>query len=422
LALAVSGTLLTSPAIARGQSATAGADADSKLGGPATKPLDETERAALSPTRGMIELGRSVAEKACAECHGLDGANREPGQPHLAGQRTVYLYRVLQAYQARGRRNDDMYHASGFLNDDALLAVSAFYASLAPAPPTVAGDAAGAEPAAQEGAADPFADIRGALKKCVKCHGEDGNAPGSGMPNLTAQDPQYFLSAMQAYADGARSHNLMRKLVADLDEQTLSGMAVFYAVQEPLRKDKAGDGDAKKGAALAEPCATCHGADGNANGADMPTLAGQDARYFAKAMTAYQTGARQHEKMFEATEKLSGTEIADLAAFYAAQEPVRRNVRAPLTTSQWIDRCERCHGIDGNSTDPRFPMLAGQDETYLAQALQAYAGDGRDNSIMHAMADPLSATDIARLARHYAAQTPKSVVYMQLPCAADTAQ
>jgi cytochrome c553 len=214
----------------------------------------------------------------------------------------------------------------------------------------------------------------------------------------------------------------MRKLVADLDEQTLSGMAVFYAVQEPLRKDKAGDGDAKKGATLAEPCATCHGADGNANGADMPTLAGQDARYFAKAMTAYQTGARQHEKMFEATEKLSGTEIADLAAFYAAQEPVRRNVRAPLTTSQWIDRCERCHGIDGNSTDPRFPMLAGQDETYLAQALQAYAGDGRDSSIMHAMADPLSATDIARLARHYAAQTPKSVVYMQLPCAADTAQ
>jgi cytochrome c553 len=309
-----------------------------------------------------------------------------------------------------------MYHATGFLNDEALLAVSAFYASLAPVMPQTAGNGDGAEVLAQEGAGDPFADIRGAMKKCVKCHGEDGNASGSGMPNLTAQAPQYFKSSMQAYAEGARSHNLMRKLVADLDEQTLSGMAVFYAVQEPLRKDKAGDGDPNKGAALAEPCSTCHGDDGNASGDEMPTLAGQDARYFVKAMKAYQTGARQHEKMFEAVEKLSEAEIADLAAYYATQQPVRRNVRTPLTTSEWLDRCERCHGIDGNSTDPRFPMLAGQDETYLAQALQAYAGNTRNNRAMHAMADPLSATDIARLARHYATRAPKSVVYMQLPC------
>jgi cytochrome c553 len=415
-AVVIFGALLAGPASAREQGAGPGADQDSDLGAPATQPLDETERAALSPSRGMLELGRGVADKACAECHGMDGASREPGQPHLAGQRTAYLHRVIKAYQARERRNDDMYHATGFLNDEALLAVSAYYASLAPVLAPAADDTVEAGIAEPEGAGDPFADIRGAMKKCVKCHGEDGNAAGSGMPNLTAQDPEYFLSSMQAYADGARSHNLMRKMVANLDEQTLSGMAVFYAVQEPLRKDKAGAGDAKKGAALAESCATCHGADGNAGNADMPTLAGQDARYFAKAMKAYQAGARQHEKMFEAVEKLSETEIADLAAFYAAQQPVRRNVRTPLTTSEWIVRCERCHGIDGNSTDPRFPMLAGQDETYLAQALQAYAGNTRSNSVMHAMADPLSATDMARLARHYATRTPKSVVYMQLPC------
>lgn len=419
LALAVSGALLASPAIAREQGVAQRVDQESDLGGPTTRPLDETERGALSPTRGMIELGREVADKACAECHGMDGASRESGQPHLAGQRTVYLYRVMKAYQARERRNDDMYHATGFLNDEALLAVSAYYASLAPVLPSATDDADNAavpEAGEPEGAGDPFADIRGAMKKCVKCHGEDGNAKGSGMPNLTAQDPEYFLSSMQAYAAGARNHKLMRKLVADLDDRTLSGMAVFYAVQEPRRKDKDVDGDPNNGAVLAEACATCHGDDGNAGGGDMPTLAGQDARYFAKAMKAYQSGARQHEKMFEAVEQLNETEIDDLAAFYAAQQPVRRNVRTPLTTPQWIVRCERCHGIDGNSTDPRFPMLAGQDETYLAQALQAYAGNQRSSSAMHAMADPLSATDIARLARHFATQSPKSVVYMQLPC------
>jgi len=32
------------------------------------------------------------------------------------------------------------------------------------------------------------------------------------------------------------------------------------------------------------------------------------------------------------------------------------------------------------------------------------------------MAEPLTAEDIAQIARHYATQTPRGVVYMQLPC------
>jgi len=120
--------------------------------------------------------------------------------------------------------------------------------------------------------------------------------------------------------------------------------------------------------------------------------------------------------MFAAVENLNESEVADLATFYALQEPVRRNIRTPLTTGQWIDRCERCHGIEGNSTDPRFPMLAGQDRTYLTRALQAYSGTARDNSTMHAMSTPLSESDIERMVEYYATREPKSVVYMQLPC------
>ena len=181
-----------------------------------------------------------------------------------------------------------------------------------------------------------------------------------------------------------------------------------------------GDGDTEAGRALAaEHCDSCHGEGGNASGADMPSLAGQDARYFVKAMEAYQDGSRQHEQMFGAVEELDDGDVADLAAYYASQEPVRRNVRMPLTTAEWIDRCERCHGIDGNSTDPRFPMLAGQDETYLRAALQSYSASTRSNSIMHAMSDPLSTADIDRIARHYSTRPPKGVVYMQLPCDED---
>lgn len=382
-----------------------------------TAPLNSMERDALNPTRDMLEHGENVARTACATCHGVNGVGVEPGIPNLAGQRTVYLYRVLQGYRDRTRLGDEMNHAVGFLNEEALLAVAAYFASLPPERPEPLAEN---EAATALGAGDPFAGIRDDLGKCARCHGEDGNASASGMPNLTAQSAEYFVHSMQAYANGSRDHRLMGKLAEGLDEATLERMGVFYAVQEPAKTSTVGDGNADRGRELAEPCATCHGQDGNASGADMPTLAGQDARYFLKAMAAYRSGARQHEGMFEAVETLEEADVADLAAFYAVQEPVRRAVRAPLTTTEWIERCERCHGIDGNSTDPRFPMLAGQDRSYLESALRSYIGETRNSSTMHAMAEPLSEADIERLAEFYATREPKSVVYMQLPCVDDT--
>jgi len=56
-------------------------------------------------------------------------------------------------------------------------------------------------------------------------------------------------------------------------------------------------------------------------------------------MTHYKDGERQHEKMFEAVELLSEQDMIDLATYYAMQEPVKRNVRAPLKSTEWIKRC-----------------------------------------------------------------------------------
>lgn len=381
---------------------------------PLTEPVTAQERAALTPSRAVLERGWDVANTACVDCHGLDGVSTAPGIPHLAGQRMVYMHRVLLAYQDRDRRNDDMNHAIGFLNEDAILSVSAYYASLTPPQPQPRQE--GWLESAKEKGRDPFATIREDMKKCVKCHGEDGNASGSGMPNLTAQDPAYFVQSMQAYRNGERDHRLMQKLVAELDDDTLLKMGTFYGVQEPRRSETVGDGNPDLGQALAEGCANCHGSDGNPSGANMPTLAGQDARYFTKAMQAYKEGKRSHDKMFEAVENLSEADIGNLAAFYATQDPVRRNVRTPLTTAEWIKRCERCHGIEGNSTDPRFPMLAGQEPQYLTTALEAYAGTTRGNSAMHAMSAPLSETDIGTIVEYYSTSQPKAVLYMPLPC------
>jgi len=378
-----------------------------------TRPIQAEEREILFPSGRMLELGQAVAASTCADCHGLDGVSTVESQPHLAGQRAIYLYRILKEYQNSERGDEDMQRVSRFLNDEALLSVSAYYASLAPArKPAGTVTSVEAEPLED----NPFTGIGTAIKKCTKCHGDTGNSTASGMPNLTAQDPAYFAASMKAYVDGGRNHKMMNRLVGKLDEQTITEMGVYYAVQDPLASETRGDGDEESGRKLAEACATCHGEDGNAGSADMPSLAGQDARYFVKAMGEYLGGDREHQSMFNAVKGLGDSEIQDLAAFYAAQKPLKRDVRVPFTSAEWIERCARCHGANGNSTDPRFPMLAGQNEGYLREAIKSYSAGARLETVMHAMSEPLSEVDIERIVSYYAAQEPKSVLYIPLPC------
>ena len=140
-----------------------------------TDPVQENEKDVLFPSTSMISHGQEVAETACANCHGVDGISDSQGKPHLAGQRGIYLYRVQQAYQA-GTRIDENKNHKAFLNDKSLLAVSAYYSSLTPAPNL---EALTATPQADVPEEDPFLSIRDSMKRCIKCHGETGNAEGS---------------------------------------------------------------------------------------------------------------------------------------------------------------------------------------------------------------------------------------------------
>jgi cytochrome c553 len=67
--------------------------------------------------------------------------------------------------------------------------------------------------------------------------------------------------------------------------------------------------------------------------------------------------------------------------------------------------CIACHGIDGNSANPEWPSLAGQNEAYIVRQLQAFRGGQRQNALMTPMAAPLSDQDIDDLAAYFAAQT-----------------
>jgi cytochrome c553 len=64
--------------------------------------------------------------------------------------------------------------------------------------------------------------------------------------------------------------------------------------------------------------------------------------------------------------------------------------------------CAACHNMDGISTVPDYPKLAGQYPDYLAKALRDYKSGARKNAIMAGMSAGLSAADIANLAEYYA--------------------
>jgi cytochrome c553 len=382
-----------------------------------TEPITAKERAALFPTAAIIERGQVLAESTCGACHGIDGISTDKHRPHLAGQRAIYLYREMLAYQRGARDNRTMKDAVAFLDTDALLSTAIYYASLAPPRP-----AGSIEEAAQGLDDDPLVAVRSATAGCGSCHGASGNSTLPGMPSLTAQHPEYFIKSMQDYQSGARTDNMMQMLVATLDEETIRNMGLFYALQEPLPKAATGPGDPAAGATAAAACASCHGADGNAAGKDMPTLAGQDQAYLVKAMKAYLDGKREHGPMRAAMTGLDDDTINDMAAFYTTQEPLARPVRRPLTAREWLNRCGRCHGANGNSSDPRYSRLSGQNREYLVDVLKAYTTGTRRDSIMYAMSAPLSDRVIERLADYYAAQEPRSVVYFELPCEDDETQ
>jgi cytochrome c553 len=85
----------------------------------------------------------------------------------------------------------------------------------------------------------------------------------------------------------------------------------------------AGAADMKAGEAKAkEVCQACHGLDGNSPTPDDPKLGGQLPDYLAKALRDYKSGARKNAIMAGFSGTLSAQDIANLAAYYAAQPPV----------------------------------------------------------------------------------------------------
>lgn len=376
---------------------------------PVTVAAGGDELAAAYATPTDVAEGKRVAQFSCSRCHGITGISTTPELPHIASQRAAYLHLELRMYKQGGRGDNAMSTAVKFMSDDSLMKAAAYYASLDP-PQPAAGSAKGA--AAKP---DPLQSGKAAVATCAGCHGENGVSKTAGTPSLAGLDPQYLVAATAAYKNAQRKSDLMGPMVAALSEADMSNIALFYALQKPAKAATPAPGDAAAGKAASAACAGCHGEQGVSTAPTTPSLAGQDAQYLAAAVHAYKQGDRKNEMMKGPAAPLDERAMKDLAAYYAAQTPHAPKVRKPLTAAELEERCDRCHGANGNSIDPRVPALASQRADYLEKALKAYRNATRKSTAMAAMSDMLSESDVDSVAAYYARQKARPVVYVRLP-------
>ena len=95
--------------------------------------------------------------------------------------------------------------------------------------------------------------------------------------------------------------------------------------------------------------------------------------------------------------------IGVVAAGSLACSALAQNIEAGRAKSA---TCAACHGANGNSTTPLWPILAGQTARYLYLQLRDFKEGRRSEPTMKPFIDPLSREDMLDLAAFFAAQRP----------------
>lgn len=167
-----------------------------------------------------------------------------------------------------------------------------------------------------------------------------------------------------------------------------------------------------------EVCASCHGEQGVSVGPDFPHLAGQSGAAIYKQLHDFRTGSRVNLMMTEVAKALKELEIADVAAYYAAQP--KRNANpvtlggSPAAIVQLVEvgdpgrnipPCAACHR-QGAGGPIETPILSEQGADYLILQLKNYASGERRNDVygrMRMIAPRLTPAEMMGLATYYRA-------------------
>jgi cytochrome c553 len=185
------------------------------------------------------------------------------------------------------------------------------------------------------------------------------------------------------------------------------------------------EGNKNAGKEKAAACVGCHGENGNSMVPTFPKLAQQHSSYLVKQLQAFKEGSRQNPMMSAMAMGLSDEDMADIAAYYAAQkisenplpaedteddkeqksttggqDPVQtliaqgRDLYRNGDLDREVSACIACHGPLGEGNKPAaFPALRSQHADYLMKTLGDFKSGNRSNNpdnMMHMIAKKMT--------------------------------
>jgi cytochrome c553 len=134
---------------------------------------------------------------------------------------------------------------------------------------------------------------------------------------------------------------------------------------------------------MLERCLACHGATGQSETENVPSLGAQPSKYTLIQLFMFREQLRPVEPMTELTKGWSDADLQQAADFIATLPPPKpttdpvdpaRLQRARTLVEQ--NHCNVCHRPDFSGQE-NVPRLAGQREQYLLKALREYKSGAR---------------------------------------------
>ncbi len=199
--------------------------------------------------------------------------------------------------------------------------------------------------------------------------------------------------------------------------QSLVGLIGVIVLTTSIVSSALAAGSVERGQAKSITCAACHGADGKSINPEWPNLAGQHEKYIVDSLLAYKNELRKDVLMSGQVATLDDQAMEDLAAYFAAQVPVK-SAADPAVASEGerlyrggnidkgISACIACHGPTGRGiADAGFPSLAGQHARYTEKQLLAYRSktrqsDTEPNQVMRNISVLLTEDEIKAVATY----------------------
>jgi cytochrome c553 len=293
----------------------------------------------------LLLRGASHYENGCYSCHGGPGKGvpplmkaMTPPPPELQSAASRFTAEQLFTIVKHGIKFTGMPAWPVQQRDDEVWAVIAFLRKMPDLDATeyrrlAYGDGvvAGAEPplptAGQQSAPGAVRNV------CWRCHGVDGTGRGPGaFPSLAGQRGEYLYAQLRGFADRSRHSGIMSGIAANLSDETMREIAMYYEGLPPRSGERVDDQSAAdRGVLLANrgvpeqdipACVECHGPTAQPKNPAYPRLAAQHVPYLASQLELLQSrrrgGSPNVALMHVFVNRLSPDQIRDVTRYYGS--------------------------------------------------------------------------------------------------------